>query len=395
MKKLLLFCIIPFAIALLFTFQLTVNPSFSTLFFSDVSTTDLNEARLRYIENFSLHPESEAAFLSNEQGKATIYLLGSSELATNTTAIPYNFIPSNFNTQVTAIGHAGNQCLSIYAQLLANSDRLKNAPIVIILSPGWFESKAAKGTSSALFLEFNSEHFLHKTTTAKVDEEFKIYLNARIASMYPEFSSPHLELKRMYFEHQSSKSILHSLFFKPLLLITHQFINLNKSNPTVATTKSIDEEAISIHPIDWDSLFQTSKQEVEKAVTNNELGIANDYYNEFIHGKNGKIQPVEASLNQELQDCKMLIKLLKSQHARASFIISPLNALYYKNCNALSPLVSDLENELAAANFPYLNLFEGDANKYDKALLHDVMHFSDYGWYKVDKFILDTYSITK
>ncbi len=108
MKKLLLFCIIPFAIALLFTFQLTVNPSFSNLFFSDVSTADLNETKLRYIENFSLHPESEAAFLSNEKGKETIYLLGSSELATNTTAIPYNFIPSNFNTQVSAIGHAGN-----------------------------------------------------------------------------------------------------------------------------------------------------------------------------------------------------------------------------------------------------------------------------------------------
>lgn len=395
MKKLLLFCIIPFAIALFFTFQFTVNPSFSTLFFSDVSATDLNETSLRYIENFSLHPESEAAFLTSEKGNASIYLLGSSELATNTKAIPYNFIPSNFNTQVIAIGHAGNQCLSIYAQLLANSDRLKNAPIVIILSPGWFESKAANGTSSALFLEFNSEYFLQKTTNAQVEDEFKTYLNARIASMYPEFSSPHLQLKRMYFEHQCSKSFLHALFFKPLLFITNEFIQLKKSKPVITPTKTSEKEAIPTHAIAWDSLLQASKQEVEKAVTNNELGIADDYYSEYIHGKTGKIQPVDASLNQELQDCKMLIKLLKSKHADASFIISPLNALYYKNCNALSPLVSNLENELAAANFPYLNLFEGDAKKYDKALLHDVMHLSDYGWYKVDKFILDTYSITK
>ncbi|HRH62793.1 MAG TPA: D-alanyl-lipoteichoic acid biosynthesis protein DltD [Bacteroidia bacterium] len=395
MKKLLLFCIIPFAIALLFTFQLTVNPSLSNLFFSNATNTALTEAKLRYIENFSTHPEREATFLTNENGEASIYLLGSSELATNTEAIPYNFIPSNFNTQVTAIGHAGNQCLSIYTQLLANSDRLQNTPIVIILSPGWFESKAAKGTSSALFLEFNSENFLQKTKTAQVEDEFKSYLNARIASMYPEFSSPHLQLKRMYFEHQCSKSLLHALFFKPLLFITNQFIKLKKINPSDTATKISEKEAMPPHAIAWDSLLQTSKQEVEKAVTNNELGIADDYYSEYIHGKTGKIQAVETSHNQELQDCKMLIKLLKSKHAHASFIISPLNALYYKNCNSLSPVVSDLENELTAANFPYLNLFEGDAKKYDKALLHDVMHLSDYGWYKVDKFILETYSITK
>jgi poly-D-alanine transfer protein DltD len=38
-------------------------------------------------------------------------------------------------------------------------------------------------------------------------------------------------------------------------------------------------------------------------------------------------------------------------------------------------------------------MFEPDTNKYDKALLSDVMHLSPYGWYKIDRFIIDNYHL--
>ena len=42
-----------------------------------------------------------------------------------------------------------------------------------------------------------------------------------------------------------------------------------------------------------------------------------------------------------------------------------------------------------------LNIFETDTTQYDKAILRDIMHMSDYGWYKVDQFIINTYHLAK
>ena len=107
------------------------------------------------------------------------------------------------------------------------------------------------------------------------------------------------------------------------------------------------------------------------------------------------MQPVPAFVNQELEDFKMLLKLVKEKNVNIRFIISPLNTLYYKNLKDLLPTISDIENEIRSNNITYLNMFETDLTKYDKAILRDIMHMSDYGWYKVDQFIINTYHLEK
>ena len=160
MRKVIFTCILPLLLSLVCIYAIALNPEINNLLFSKIQYEEPFNQRQAYYENFSSYPGLEYQFLKSSDSAEIIYLLGSSELEKNSAAIPYNFISQHFTTQVKAIGHAGNQCLSIYAQLLANENRLKNTPLVIILSPGWFENKPAKGTSSALFLEFNSERSL-------------------------------------------------------------------------------------------------------------------------------------------------------------------------------------------------------------------------------------------
>lgn len=399
MKQIIISYLLPLIISITSVWCLAFTNPVNELLFGKNKAVEPKLSESNYYENFSTNPSLENQFLKSNEADKTIYLLGSSELGSKSEAIAHTFISKHFKTQVVSIGHAGNQCFSIYAQLLANSDRLKNASIVIILSPGWFESKPARGTSSAVFLEFNPTPFQKKLVNLADEPLFTAYLNKRMAQLYTEFNAPSLELKLLNFYHRAAISPIHkSLFYAPILIDTKLLQLKDKLTNTRNSTSKVTSRNnlfTGSSPVNWDSLENKSKQDVLAAASNNNLGIANEYYSQYINGKTGKIQVVTNSFNQELEDFYFLVKLLKTKEANVSFIISPLNALYYKNLSELSPLVKEIEKELQSNNFEYLNLFEGEAKNYNKALLHDVMHLSDYGWYKVDKFIVDTYQLSQ
>lgn len=398
MKDRIITCLLPFIISTLTIYYISGDPKTKKYFFDSQQMNDTLAAQVRAIANFSENKAYERSFLKSTASAETIFLLGSSELTASTPAIPYNFISQHFKTQVMGVGHAGNQCFSIYTQLLAKEHLLKNAPISIILSPGWFESKASKGTSSEVFLEFNSEHFLNNILKNKTTDSFHDYLYTRVAMLFPELNAPSLEIKLMNFYHQASKSFIHQLMYAPLIFCDRELLKIKEkitgTAPEMNVYNRLPIVAESVF-INWDSLLAFSKAAVNRQATNNSMGIANDYYTEHIHGKTGHVTVVNEKYNQELKDFKMLIRLLHEKKVNASFIISPLNTLYYKNLPALSPTISEIEDELKKYQFPYLNLLKTDTSKYDKAILHDVMHLSDYGWYHVNKFLIDTYHLSK
>lgn len=382
-----------FAVICLFYF----NKKYNSILFKNNSVITIDSS-FRYLDNFRNNQFYEDQFLLGTDSSEIIYIIGSSELNSYSEAIPYNFISDRFKTQVKGLGHAGNQCFSIYSLLLANEDRLKDAPMVIILSPGWFESKPAKGTSSAIFLEYNSERFLKTINKNYKDEGFTAYENKRIAQLYNEFNSPDLEIKLMNFKHRASISFIHKIIFSPVIFTDNLLSGLKEKLTDQHITKnfikrkSIIPEEISIN---WDSLLAVSKEEIVKTSNNNRFGINNQYYSDYIHGKRGKVEPVNACFNQELKDFEMLIKLLKKKKANVCFVMSPLNPIYCKNLNDLSPTITIIGDDIKSNGFSYLNLFETDTLKYDKAVLFDIMHMSEYGWYKIDKFIIETFKLTR
>jgi D-alanyl-lipoteichoic acid biosynthesis protein DltD len=396
MKQFLVMHLLPLIAGVLITINIAFHPSINNYFFKDNTSKQPIDSNYFFLEHFNHVEFYEDDFLKNNDKTENIFLLGSSELTHPSEAIPYHFISNRFDVKVKGVGHAGNQCLSILSQLLAKQEIINQAPIVIILSPSWFESKATKGTPSAIFLEFNSNRFLHQMIQNNTSNFYSDYLFKRVSDLYQEFNSPNLELRLMFNKYQASKSVLHQLLYKPVIMADEQLMELrNMINPFHSLThqkfkrNTIMPKDITIN---WDSLFTKSRNQILNNASNNTMGIANEIYPEFEH-KKGHVQPVSITFNQELQDMQVLIKFLNENHAQASFIISPLNPYYFKNLPALNPTIQQIELCLKTNGFKYLNLFESDSTKYDKALLFDVMHLSDFGWYKIDQFIINNYHL--
>jgi D-alanine transfer protein len=401
MRRIIIECILPFIISLTAVYYFAFDEHVNNFLFKNTSIKNYVKPAFRCIENFHNDTAYEEQFLKSGDTNEVIFILGSSELPVNTIAIPYNFISDHFKTKLKGVGHAGNQCFSIYSQLLANENRLKDAPIVIVLSPGWFHSDNAKGTNSSVFLEFNSPRFLNAIFQNDSVPIFKQYETERISNFFDVIVAPDLILKLFYFEKQLSKSFLHKCIYFPVIAIDNILNNLKsellkrnhkKQNTNAIVRKPIIPESATFN---WDSLFLAGKQEQIKKSTNNKWYIDNDYYSKNINGQKRTILLVNDENNQELKDFKMLVKLLKTKKANASFIIFPINPFCYTNSNELTPLINSLQAEIDKNNFPCLNLWNADSTKFDIGILRDVAHVGNYGWYKADKFIIETYKLAK
>jgi D-alanine transfer protein len=280
--------------------------------------------------------------------------------------------------------------LSILCQLLAKKQQVKDAKIIIILSPGWFESKVSLGTSSTAFLEYNSERFLRNWVNDESDEAN--YARKRMAGFFPEINSPGLNLHAHFFQHIGTKSPLHYAAAMPFCEL-NKLMGIEKKDKNIFKNPPLND--LLLKPIAWDSLFNASAQETLANSSNNEFGINNDYFNSYIGNNRGNIQSVPLSLNTELSDFLALLKFIRKNNIDAAFVISPLNALYYKNLKKLDPVIDILVKEINGngkeKSFPLLNLFNSNPSTYNKEILTDVMHLSNHGWYKVNKFILETY----
>ena len=174
-----------------------------------------------------------------------------------------------------------------------------------------------------------------------------------------------------------------------LLNPVNRLIEITLDNPTYTPIENTF--------INWDSLLAYSRLQVISDATNNNIGVSNDYYSEFLNINTGKVQPLNNKFIQELEDFKMLMQLIKSKNIDAFFIIQPLNTLYYNNLATINPAIDEVRRELKGGNnhkaYDFADFFVTDTALYDRGLLKDLMHFSNYGWYKVDQSIIKHYKL--
>lgn len=357
---------------------------------AEADAIDLSEQR--YLRNFSANPKGIHELLAQHGDSATIYLIGSSELTTGSPYLSYNFISGNFPVKVMGMGHEGNQCFSIYSQLLSRSAYLKDAPVVIILSPGWFEAKPSRGTTSDVYLEYMSDAAVSELQETQLPQEFRNYANRGIARFYPELNAPSAAFRLAHLSSLSEKSLYHRLWCAPLQS-WNNLMNLFRLPLKKHHRKNAYQAAPVFCSLNIDSLLMSTKALTLAGATNNTMGIENSYFSQYVGEKRGRIYTVSDIHNRELQDCRMLIQMLKAANAHASFVISPLNPYYFRNLRDLDPVISAVEHEIKEAGFNALNLYTSDTTTYDKALLGDIMHMSHYGWMQVNKFIIHEYQL--
>jgi D-alanine transfer protein len=336
--------------------------------------------------NFELGNQTEIEFCGSLMNPNYITLMGSSEFGV-LAYTPYYFLPDSLNTPVIGFGHAHHQSFAIFCELLAMQRNLNNSKICIIISPGWFEED---GTNIEAFLEFVRPNFLKSIIRNKnISKQDKLVIGKYISENFNLIENP-------------SKSVL---YFKKLYF-AHQFPYLgsilNKLNSDIEDVKYQVKLAKNILPKKVNINTYLTKKRLQStfinSVKSNKLYVIDNYYTTYLldkkHGyQKGNTEILNTATNKEFADFKLLVQLLKKYNCQASFIIQPLNAHHYKDLDNFNETLDSVKKYITKNDFTYLDMFVTDPKKYDPGVLNDIMHLGDYGWMKINEFLLKTYNI--
>lgn len=358
-------------------------------FYQEKYKSDFGFITENYVPTFNQNRLSENITLSSALAKSIPVVFGSSELTSHhLNALCYNFFKEH-NLSIQAFGHAGFQCFAISTVLAANRPVLKNSKIAIILSPGWFEGSDSKGTDLQCFFEYNNDVVMNQIYwDNQLSDSYKTHYANYIKKKYGQINSPSNIINQFYTYNDELYAPFNLMYEK----VSHSSYSSDVYNKLLS---NLAKDTIQYHfqnfKPNWDSLYQSSIEEFKKTSTNNNLGVENEYYSNWLKGKSGlKLEIYENS--QEYEDFKMLLSLCKELDCKPIFIIMPLNTLAYRNVKGLEPTIKDIKNELQQHDFKCLDMFTPALNHYQIGTTEDVMHPGNYGWYQIDKFIIEEFS---
>ena len=375
--------ILPIILSLLLVYIITVF-----LFDSKPDKIDSfkgnQEEATRIQANYSNGIQGEINFVSSLLNKNDICFLGSSEFGNPAIKYyPYDFLKDTLNMQVFSFGHAHHQCFSMYSQLLANQQELKNANICVILSPSWF---LTEGTNIEAFIEFVPENYLKRIIHSPlVSREEKLKIGEYIYNHFDLINEPTLSLTYL--------SNLHKYRNYPFF---EKLVNLNKTN--------ISDIKYNIRLLPKTKPNPTAKSLIKKElktkylndIKSNSIYVNDGYYLEYLSTKEQSYKHaiIEDKLfknRTEIEDFKLLVNLLKKNNCKASFIFQPLNNYHYVGIEKFHPLKQEILTILKKNQLPILDMFALTKKEFEPGVLNDIMHTGDYGWTKINQFIYDTY----
>jgi poly-D-alanine transfer protein DltD len=317
------------------------------------------------------------------QGETKLLVMGSSELShQNDAHIPNRFLNECSPNSCIAFGKAGFQCAAMLQVLAATGAREKGAEYCIILSPGWFEGKSAKGTDPAAMLDFfvPALESLYESLMKNPSLGRFWYRNSG------QFSRSDALMQYLSLNFASSQSLIHKTIYYPLLKLLELYIHYFYEKAEVPFIQRQDFQTPGTP--NTDSLFQMALHQHLASVKSNTLGIEDEYYRNYLGSKpHRRLRMPLFNENSEYHDFCDLIKFIKENKLRVSFVMLPLHPEVYTNLEVLNPVMHDIQRMLEQNEFPYLNLMPGGPH-YTTGILSDIMHLSDAGWVKVDEFIL-------
>lgn len=401
LKKVGIFHIFPFLIAC-FAFYISYYFIFSKLIDEHVTIEKLNTKIITGKQvkfsgkygNLSETDQAEFEFIASIKNKNQLTLMGSSEFS-YTPYATYNFLPITKKYQIIGLGHAHHQSLSMFIELLATHKENKESKIVFFISPGWFDTK---GTNSEAFIEFAKPNFFNRiSNNPDIKNEYKAYIGQYIDSRFNEFEG--VSKSMTYFRDLFIKNQSAQLSSNKLELFIKNNFSGTKSKVTI---QDIDYQVdlLTNTPnsikINYDSIANQLQTEFISNINSNSIYVYDEYYNTYLIDDNGKekfvtLDQPNLKTNEEYRDFKMLVKYVTERDMKASFILIPFNPYYYRNAETYLPLMDSITTLLNHNSLPYYNLYVSDTSNYDPGILKDVMHFGDYGWIKVNKYIDSLY----
>ena len=332
----------------------------------------------------SIQKEIELASSLSNPNYLTIF--GSSELTNESPYQSYNFLPDSLNIPTVAFGHAFHQSFSMYCELLAMKNNIKNSKICIFISPGWFETE---GTNIESFLEFVRPNFLNsisRNNNVSLDDKIQIgeYLSKN--KLQIDKPSKSIQFFQKLNEFRNKYTLLEILSNTNINIKNVNYITKIKKNKT----KKLKNVNFELTRLKLQNKFIESNK-------SNDLYIDDAYFNQYLVDEKGKYKPgkievLNLATNQEFKDLKLLISLLKRYHCKASFVIQPLNTYHYSGLENFRSIIDSTVDILNKNKFPFLNMFAFSKEEYQPGTLNDIMHVGDYGWMRINQFLYNTYN---
>ncbi len=345
---------------------------------------DPQQPTFKHFANYEADGEKKIIFLAKALSDKTIVLFGSSEL-TDDERTPYHFFNDSI-LKIIGVGHAYNETFAIYCQLLSMGEYARNSNVCIILSAAWFED--GEGTNIQAFLEFVPELMQKRIWSNKIDDEFKYYVYAYMMKHKSEINT--LPLTYLLLAKLDYDGVLSNINKMLALKFLPNKVDLKFS---ISNSSSIRKNTFVYS---WDSMLTKDYTYFLTTCDSNKIYVNNKYYFKNLANKDGTIDlstvPLVPFPNTEMDDLKMLLKLLKHYNCNASFIMEPINPYYYRMLSNYKPVMDSIHKFIVDEyHYPYLNLFVTDTAHYHPGELNDIMHFGRVGWDKVNRFIYETY----
>ncbi|MEQ8156444.1 MAG: D-alanyl-lipoteichoic acid biosynthesis protein DltD [Clostridiaceae bacterium] len=386
MKK-IKFLVIPFLVLVIFALgsNCYINNQLKKLSGKDLSSIE---------SKYGYGPKDKGIYIkANLTDSKNIVFLGSSELNVPVEQNPVSFFPiSDFRYNPSIFGSANVQSLQHSSILSSKTSYNDDDKQVFVVSMQWFFLN--NGIDNQNFqAKFAPTQFYNFFSNPSISEENKKYYAGRVAGLLTNSSDFRAEelYARLYSQDNILKKAAFNLF-KPYYFIRSQVLVLNDKVKVLRELSKLPDKKseTTYREINWQSEYKKAEEQGAAAVTNNEFGVNDKYYDLYLKDKISSIKNVSENVDLqkslEFKDYEFFLSVCKDLGAKPYIVIMPTNGKYYDYIGVSKAKRDSFYNRVEAMakekGFSVLNLKD---KEYEPYYMNDVMHLGWKGWLNIDE----------
>lgn len=337
-------------------------------------------------------------FMDNLIDEQSMVILGSSELSSaDDIAYPASLCKqgdSDFN--MIMIGRGNMQSLTHAINVGALQDNIKNNKIVLIISPQWFTQEHLSSEAFAscfdetVFFEFLRNKDIHKETKEAVANRVNELL----------VSDPSTLERVKKYENIAINNEINPLSYIEMYsynLFRESKLRYQLKNELDNLSEPVENDKIvKFENIDFDVLMKKAEIAGKKECTNNEMGINDEYYNQYIKDnlESRKNSSIDASYTSspEYGDLRLFLDVCNETGIEPLLVSVPCNGRWYdytgfpkEDREQYYQNIRDICSEYG------VELADFSDKEYELYFLKDVMHMGWKGWVYFDEAVYEFY----
>ena len=327
----------------------------------------------------------------------SILVLGSSELsASDDIGYPqslFKYGKTNFNVVLAGRGYMQSLLQGIKAG--AYGPIVGNRKVVLIISPQWFTPSQASGKRfDSVFFKSLFQRFLYNRKISKATKE-KVSCRAMELSSEEGGNKSYIENALINAEGGSPVKRANQILANKLLDIRSDY----DLYVQLSSNKGKDEpksQKIDGKDIDYRELLNRAQKQGEKECTNNDFGIYDRYYNEYIAPDIRKYKGSSAGEDfdhtREYDDLRLFLQVCKESGLKVLLVSMPVNGRWYDYVGFSKGARTSYYRKIREIAGEYnVSLADFSDREYELYFLKDTMHCGWKGWVYVDEAIYQFY----